>query len=460
MDLIQSYDAQVAVLGSLLLEPEKLGGEIMHAVSPDDFGTPTLRNLFRAAREIYLEGSPLDPVTLVSRAGAAYDKTVRDILVATPTAANWEAYVGILKEGAKIDRLHKLAEELLETNTLEAGRKLLAQAEDILTERPGRRAANYTELVSAYCDRQNDSSPPDYLDWGIEQLNRHLSVSPGRFVILGADSSVGKTAFALQLAYNIACTGKRVGFFSYETSNEDAADRILANTADVNLPRTKKKCLTAADWERVASEGVRSGRIPLTVVETAGCGVDDLRTEILAGRYQVVFIDYIQLIPGRASDRWQVVTEVSMALHTMAQQLGVTIIALSQVTPPETDKNGKRRALRKGDLRESRQLINDADVILMMDLTDPNDTASLRVLQVDKNKDGPVGRMYLSFDPEHMRFKPENPPPGESYRRVMGALAEQRREQQAQRRAEKQAAIDGQARLEELPDNVGGPLPF
>lgn len=458
MDLIQYYDAQVAVLGSLLLEPEKLGGEIMHTVAPQDFDNPTLRNLFRSAREIYMEGSPLDPVTLVSRAGAAYEQTVRDILVATPTAANWEAYVGILKEDAKIDRLHKLAEKLLETNTLEAGRKLLAQAEDILTERPGRRASNYTELVSDYCDRQE--IPPDYLNWGIEQLNRNLTVSPGRFVILGADSSVGKTAFALQLAYNIACTGKRVGFFSYETSREDAADRIMANVADVNLPRTKGRRLTATDWERVSSEGVRSGSIPLTVVETAGCGVDDLRTEILAGRYQVVFIDYIQLIPYQKSERWQVVTEVSMALHTMAQQLGVTIIGLSQVTPPDPDKNGKRRALRKGDLRESRQLINDADVILMMDLTDPNDTASLRVLQVDKNKDGPVGRMYLSFDPEHMRFKPENPPPGESYRRVMGALGEQRREQQAQRRAEKQAAIDGQARLEDLPDDAGGPLPF
>lgn len=460
MDLTQYYDAQVAVLGSLLLEPEKLGGEIMHAVSPEDFGTATLRNLFRCAREIYLENSPLDPVTLVARAGSAYDKTVRDILDATPTAVNWEAYAGILREGAQLDRLHKLAEQLSETSSLDAGRRLLAQAEGILADRPSRRAWNYQEMVSNYLDRQTDQNPPDYLDWGIEQLNRNLSVSPGRFVLLGADSSVGKTALALQLAYNMACTGKRVGFFSYETSREDAADRILANAADVNLPRAKKKCLTAEDLRRIMAEGERSDNIPLTVVETAGCGLDDLRSEILSGRYQVVFIDYVQLIPGKASDRWQIVTEVSMGLHTMAQKLGVTIIALSQVTPPETDKNGKRRALRKSDLRESRQLINDADVILMMDLTDPSDTASLRVLLVDKNKDGPVGRIYLRFDAEHMRFQPEGPPPGESYRRVMGALAEQRREQQAQRRAEKQSTIVGQIPFEDLPDGAGGELPF
>lgn len=75
--MMAQYDAQVAVLGSLLLEPDKLGGEIMHRVQPEDFGTAALRNLFRAAREIWLEGGPLDPVTLVARAGSGYDSLVR-----------------------------------------------------------------------------------------------------------------------------------------------------------------------------------------------------------------------------------------------------------------------------------------------------------------------------------------------------------------------------------------------
>ena len=101
-----------------------------------------------------------------------------------------------------------------------------------------------------------------------------------------------------------------------------------------------------------------------------------------------------------------------MALHSMAQELGVVVIGLSQVTPPEANqKTGTRRGLRKGDLRESRQLINDADVIMMMDLEDPNNPASRRVLLIDKNKDGPLAKVYLNFDPEYMRFsdgrKPE-----------------------------------------------------
>ncbi len=92
MDLIHYYDAQVAVLGSLLIEPDKLSGEIMHRVRPEDFGDAPLRNIFRAAKELYLDNAPLDAVTVVERAGKGYEPLVRQILEATPTAQNWEAY--------------------------------------------------------------------------------------------------------------------------------------------------------------------------------------------------------------------------------------------------------------------------------------------------------------------------------------------------------------------------------
>ncbi len=456
--MMAQYDAQVAVLGSLLLEPDKLGGEIMHRVQPEDFGTAVLRNLFRAAREIWLEGGPLDPVTLVARAGSGYDSLVREVLLATPTAANWEPYVRLLKDAAQLDRIHQLAEKLQDVKSLEEGRSLLAQAEDVIAARPSRRSAAYPELVSGYLDRQSDPAPPDHLNWGIEALNKRLPISPGRFVVLGADSSVGKTALALQLAYNMALSGKRVGFFSYETSREDAADRIMANAADIALPRSKAKRLSEDDFRRASEEGCRSDRVPLTVVETAGCTVDELRTEILAGRFEVVYIDYVQLIPARAAtDRWQVVTEVSMALHTLAQQLGVTVIALSQVTPPESGGKGKRRPLRKSDLRESRQLVNDADAILMMDLADPDDRDGPRVLLVDKNKDGPVGRIVLDFDPIHMRFSYVPPLESSEDRRSRERSEKMDRRREAET-ARSRTAVTGQVVFEELPND--GPLPF
>ena len=217
------------------------------------------------------------------------------------------------------------------------------------------------------------------------------------------------------MALSMAKGGESVGFFSYETDGDGVADRLLANAANVMLSRSKKKQLSEHDYQRVSAEGLRSDKVKFKLVESSGYSVDDIRAEVLIHRFSVIFIDYVQLIPaGRTEDRWQVVTAVSMALHTMAQQLGVVVIGLSQVTPPEVNlKSGKRRMLRKSDLRESRQLVNDADVIMMMDLEDKSNPRSRRVLMIDKNKDGPLAKIYLNFDPDYMRFTSRTEPPAQ-----------------------------------------------
>ena len=205
---------------------------------------------------------------------------------------------------------------------------------------PRGRAASYEEMVYAYLDRQQSKTPPVALDWGLQQITEIAPLRPGRFVVIGADSSVGKTAFALQAAYHIARSGKRVAFYSYETSLEDGEDRLMANAADVPLPRSKAQQLTRSDLARVAGEIQREGKTPLRMVESAGYTVGELRTDIVANRIQVAFIDYVQLIPGNDDSRWETVTRTSMELHTMAQQLGCTIVALSQVTLPQAGKVG------------------------------------------------------------------------------------------------------------------------
>ena len=145
----------------------------------------------------------------------------------------------------------------------------------------------------------------------------------------------------------------------------------------------------------------------------------------------------------------------------MAQQLGCTIVALSQVTLPQTkNKDGKRPTIDKHSLRESRQLTNDADLILLLDLADPDFPTGPRVLKVAKNKDGPLGGMYLAFDPEHMRFKPGRPPmptgaPIPS-KEELAADEARRNEKKPKPRPEK---IDGQGTFEDLPDD-GEPIPF
>ena len=457
------YSAQRAVLGDLLVFPEDVAAGLFHRLKAEDFSDPALRNVFQAARDLWLQQRPVDPVTVQAALGSEYDNMLKDLILMTATSTNWEAYCEIVSKEARLSRIHALALRIATSPDLDETRTLLSDAAAQLAEQSRTRAKTYTELISDYLDRQNDPRPPQYLDWGIEALNKQLSISPGRFIVLGADSSVGKTALALQLGINIAKTGRRVGFFSYETSHADAADRILANTADVAMVRTKRKILRETDYRAVMEEGQASAEVPFTLEESADCTVDDLRALTLAGRYEVIFIDYVQLVPTQQQERWQAVTEVSMGLHRMAQSLGVTVIALSQVTPPEKPKGkGRRRPIGREDLRESRQLLHDAEAILILDLEDPEDFQGLRSLRIAKNKDGPLGYILLQFDPYHMRFSyvPPYEDEGDLKAKERNAKMDANREARKAKAAAVSEPDTGPLPLEQLAATEGGDLPF
>ena len=454
---VKSLDAETAVIGSLMIDADHVAGPIFHRLRPDDFGNQERRNVFKAAQKLWLDQRPLDPVTVLAEAGKDYEKLIYDCMMATPTATNAEEYAKIVETEAQLRRLRDVGMRMsLHMDDLDTARKLLSEAEGLLSTQRKDRSRTYREMLEDFLDRQNDTKPLDYLDWGIEELNRNVKISHGRFVILGAQSSVGKTALALQLAYNIGKSGKRVGFFSYETSLEDAEDRLFANTASVDLARTKTKNLNYMDIEELMREGNYADSINLTVEDSGSWTIDELRAITLAKRYEVIFIDYVQIIPGDSrKPRWEVVTETSMALHRMAQNLGVTVIALSQVTAPEKDSKGRRRALTKEDLREAQQLGNDAEAVLLMDLTILGNYDSERELRIDKNKDGGRGRIYLKFDPAHMRFTPCEKPEHLKKKEFREEMARVAKENKEQRKAELT-----QMGFEDLGRSKDGELPF
>lgn len=402
MELTAYYDAQRALIGAALLEP-KITGELVQAVREEDFNVPELRTLYAALRALFLSGRPVDPVLLVAETSPAFEVTVREILRDTPTAANWRAYARVLRESAALRAMQDIGAQLAEAVDAADARRILASAEPLMLDRPGVKTQQIGELLADFLHRMEDKTPPNYLRWGIRQLDEVLTAEPGDFIVLGADSSVGKTALAVQLAWNMASRGRRVGFFSLETSARKLADRVVAQRARVELSRIKHKELTEHDLGDVAAVGGATNRMCFGITEAAGFGVADLRAVTLANRYDVIFIDYVQLLRAEGRERWEIVTKISMELHTMAQQLGVAVIALSQLTPPDKTK-GARRAPSRDDLRESRQLKQDADVILLMSLDDPEENDGLRWLAVAKNKDGPLGRICLKFDAAHMEF--------------------------------------------------------
>ena len=406
MAVLNAWDqAQYSVIGSLLRAPDEWAGEIFQSATPAMFGNKALRHVFEAAREIWSAGTPVDPVTLGAKAGKEYSQTIVDCVNLTPTAVNCGAYLKILQEQARLSAMQVEALSISTAETVEDATesyekigKLLAATEDI-------EDYSLTEMIGMYLDRMNDPTPPDYLHFGMDRLDSALAVTPGMFLIIGADSSTGKTALALQFAVHIAKAGKRVGFFSLETPQEPLQNRIMSQhqVAGIPVPSSQQKKLTDEDYARAAQAGILSQDIPLRVIRKANT-LEKIRARTLQRRFDVIFIDYVQLIDVQGKERFDVVTRISMGLHRMAQELGIVIVGLSQVTPPE---KGKKVKITVDDLRESRQLKQDADIVLLMTrATGKDDPPEARILEVAKNKDGRRPKLRLNFDPTHMTFTP------------------------------------------------------
>jgi len=398
-------EAQRAVIGSLMIDPELCAGEIFQSAKPELFGDASLRHIFEAARGLWEADKPIDPVTVAAACGADdYTKIIADCMRATPTAVNHKAWVEICRSSARLSSLQAEAMKIISQDATEgAALEAYERMGELLRGTEDVEDLSLTELISDYLDRMADKTPPDYLKWGLPKLDKQLAVSPGKFVILAADSSVGKTALALQFAYQIASTGKRVGFFSIETDKESLTDRLMAElqVAGIPLPTTKKKALSAEDYRRAGEAGIRSDSLQMRIIRRADT-LPKIRARTIMRKFDVIFIDYVQLIDAPGQERWDVVTGISMSLHRMAQQLGVTVVGLSQITPAA---KGSKQAPTKDDLRESRQLKQDADVIMILSpSSDEKDPPNTRILDVAKNKDGMTGKMKLRFEPQHMTF--------------------------------------------------------
>ena len=445
MDLTAWKRAQESVIGALLIDPDYSAGLIFQSAKASHFGETELRHVFEAARELWNENRQLDAVTILDRAGSEYEQLLRDCMINTPTARNLPAWLEICQDSARLTAMQAEALAIVNADRADDAAAAWERMGTMLQDADQGEDLSLGELIGDYCDRMQDKRPVRYLNWGIESLDRDLYVSGGQFGVIAADSSVGKTALALQFAYHMAADGHRVGFFSLETPKENLEDRLLAQyqVAGIPLPITKRKKLTDEDLRAAGEAGIRSDQIYLRILRNYET-LERIRAKTIQRRFDVIFIDYVQLIDAPGRERWDIVTNISMGLHRMAQQLGITVIGLSQITPAVKGQ----KAPTKDDLRESRQLKQDADFILLLyPDTEEGVPPTARVLEIAKNKDGRCARLRMDFEPEHMTFK--------YHAKTMPELWSEGRAVKAAQRAKKPKAGE----FVELPGR-GDDLPF
>ena len=398
----ENRDAELAVIGCLMADPGTVP-ETMGIVREEDFQSNALKSIFRACRELFVSGDPVDPITVLNRlpdeSRADYKAVIVRAVETMPSTRGYADYARIVRQDGQKARAAALNGELMlclsSGGSLEECQELAVKmCEALSTTESGKTFSAKECLTKFFAGKQK---PKTYIPTGISRLDKNTYIDRGDYVIIGGRPSAGKTALTLQLMLHMAHK-YRVAYFSLETNAEKLTDRMVANFAGVPLGSIKQGEM---DWEAVARRTDAFCKLHFTVVEASGWTVPQIKAEAVKLGAEILFIDYLGLIKSDGRSRYERITNTSVDLHVMAQQTGMTVFALSQLKRGDGEPG-------MDDLRESGQLEQDADVILLIQAVkagkEENPETPDRNLIIAKNKDGITGAIRLRFDGERQRF--------------------------------------------------------
>lgn len=444
--------AQESVLGSIVID-SRCAGEVLPVLRATDFDEGIRREAFKAIRALYLDSAKIDPVTVLEKM-ANPDPACRGwmagIMDTTPTAANVLEYAAIVREQARLRDIQSIGTKLSSAYlSMDEARELAGELDNLLMERRSVEDLSMEQCLMNFYDELEHT--PEYLRWGMDWLDDGLTAEASDYVVLGGYPSDGKTALALYMAYSQAKT-KRVAFFSLETKSSKLFNRIFSTVAQVPGSRIKRRTLTDDDFDKLAqkSDEVRTNNLHL--IKASSMTVEDIGTYARARKYDIIYIDYLTLIPAPGRTEFDQATYISKSLHRLAQDNNITVVALSQLSRPE---DRKKPAPTLASLRSSGQIEQDADIVMFIYRENPNDIRSRRILRVAKNKEGPTGTIKLDFDGETQTFSvADDEETGKDVASKFSALG---RKAKSQRGSNYDA---NQTTFEDLPDDPEYKVPF
>ncbi len=438
----QNIDAEEAILGAILVSPSCMNRIVEH-ITPESFYKPAHRHIYEAMLQLYNNGDDKTKIDIVSVSdilninqklelvgGRAF---INDLSYKTITTANVEYYARIVQEKAIKRSLIQAGSEIVSAGyDLNPIEESLEQAEklifDIASQKTSKSLAPIKDLVyDTYAkieERYNNKGtltgiPTDFYD--LDTMTNGLQKSD--LIILAARPAMGKTAFALNIAQNVALRANRpVAIFSLEMSKDQLVQRLLCSEAEVDTQRLKTGNMQAKDWEKLADAMNNFSEAPIYIDDTAGCTITDLRAKcrrlaMAEKNLGLIVIDYLQLIEGTGrEDRMQQISSISRGLKILAKELDVPIIALSQLSRAVESRTDKRPML--SDLRESGSIEQDADIVMFIyrdeyykNANDEEEQAEKAAnkgeaeIIIAKHRNGPVGTVKLLFQGSITKFK-------------------------------------------------------
>ncbi len=436
----QNIDAEEAILGAVLVSPACMNRIVEH-ITPESFYKPAHRYVYEAMLQLYNSGEDKIDIVSVSDTlninqklelvgGRAF---INDLSYKTITTANVEYYAKIVQEKAikrslinagseivasgydlnPIEESLEVAEKLIFNIASQKASQALAPIKDIAYD-------TYAEIEERYNQKGTLTGIPTGF-YDLDSCTNGLQKSD--LIILAARPAMGKTAFALNIAQNVALRAEKpVAIFSLEMSKEQLVQRLLCSEAEVDTQRLKTGNMQAKDWEKLAIATNNISEAPIYIDDTAGCTITDLRAKcrrlaMAEKNLGLIVIDYLQLIEGTGrEDRMQQISGISRGLKILAKELDIPIIALSQLSRAVESRTDKRPML--SDLRESGSIEQDADIVMFIyrdeyykSMNDEEEMAEKAAnkgeaeIIIAKHRNGPVGTVKLLFQNNITKFK-------------------------------------------------------
>lgn len=428
--LPRSLEAEQAVLGSLLLDPDAII-EVSAVLHPEDFANDAHAVIYRVMVDLYEQRRPVDLITvleeiahrdILQRAGGrGYVLSLVDVV---PTAVHVDHYSRIVERLATLRRLIQAGAQIMsiaQRDGIDVDDALSRSEEVLLAVSQRRASAGFVpihEVLTSILEEIDFvhehrgtivGTPTGFVD--LDKILGGLQRSD--LIILGARPAHGKTALALGMCHNAAVRYKqKVALFSLEMSKEQLVQRLLCMQGRLDSGRLRSGYIDEDEWGRVIEAAAVLSETKIFIDDSAGITPSEMRSR--ARRLQaehgldLIVVDYLQLMSGRASEnRVQEISGISRALKVLARELKVPVVALSQVSRGVDARTSHVPLL--SDLRESGSIEQDADVVLFLcreEMYDPEtEKQHIADIYVAKHRNGPTGQLSLYFDKVHTRFR-------------------------------------------------------
>lgn len=421
----QNIDAETNVLGAIINDGEKFN-EIDNILSHNDFYTEKHKIIFDCMKNLNSKGINIDPITLSenlkSRGQLEKCGGITYITELSSTSGSWENIVNhanIVREKADRRRFIKAAMKMIESSyesELDEVADSMEKALDSVTDKnkDGDIISISDALQNAITNIESKFKNGGSIlgnTTGFKKLDNYLSgLQRGDFIVIAARPSMGKTAFALNIAQATASSAS-VGIFSLEMPESQLVDRLLSAKCLIPLDRIKNGMLNAEQFENIA-KGSAVLASKSIFIDDNSISLADIKARCRALKKRkgldVVIIDYLQLLESsdKSYSREQEIAKISRELKKMAKKLDITVIALAQLSRAPEQRNDKRPML--SDLRESGSIEQDADIVMFLyrdEYYNPDtDEPGIAEVIISKNRNGEVGTVKLAWKGEYQRF--------------------------------------------------------